>query len=386
MTRSTRPRSRFWRIVIPNLSDYKSSSSSQLLQLKYLILQRLRDRESKKGLQHYRIALEHHQNGVPHLDILLTYHASRQRRLTDWDYLLRHGDVTPYRQLNRAIIDYGTKQDGQSLSNFPEDLSSILDVEQLRRDPFAYLYARMRQDPLHFQLQQYCHTHQLFPHLRGWSSLKTKLRDAQLAAANHLLRSRPGIAPITRARIRERLTPDQLRTFDSWPGYQVIVDFLNQVAVFGCRRPFKSRQLLLVGRPDIGKTSLINALEPHYATYHMDVTNWFPRYVDGTYPLISWNQFKLRGGMSHTTLLKYLEGYPIDLQYKGGSALRRDNQLIIMTSNMTLEQHIRLKFRDDDQRSLARANLGARIHELVIPPGYDLFLLQGLVSSPVGES
>ena len=381
---SKRPRSRFWRIVIPNLVEYQHSTSLELKALKYATLQRLLAKEKKRGLQYYRIALEHHQNGVPHLDILLTYTSSKQRRLTDWDYLLRHGNVTTYRQLSRAIIEYGRKQDRQSLSNFPEDPSRILDVQQLRRDPFAYLYARMRADPLHFNLELYCHQHQLFPHIKGWSSVKTKLRDAQLAAANYSLRSRPGIAPITRDRVQACLTPEQLRVFDSWPGYSTIVGYLNQLPLWGCKRPFKSKQLLIVGAANTGKTSLINALQRYCAVYHMDVTNWFPRYTDGSYPLISWNQFKLKGGMDHTTLLKYLQGYPIDLQYKGGSALRRDNQLIIMTSNMTLHQHIDVKFRDSLQRTLARANLGARIEQLVLPQGLNLFFLPKLLTASPG--
>ena len=378
---SRRPRSRFWRVVIPNLLEYKSSSDFQLNQLKHRTLQRLLAKESSRGLQYYRIALEHHQNGVPHLDILLVYHHSKQRRLTDWDYLLKHGDVTSYRQLNKAIIQYGTKQDKHSLSNFPEDVSIILDIQQLVKDPYSYLYHQMEKDPLHFNLQDYVYRNRLSPHIKNWSSHKTKLKDMQIAAANHSLRSRPGISPITRARVQACLTPAQLRTFDGWQGYQIIVDYLNQISTYGCKRPFKSRQLLLVGRANTGKTSLINSLQHYYAIYHMDVTNWFPRYTDGTYSLISWNQFKLKGGMSHTTLLKYLEGYPIDLQYKGGSSLRRDNQLIIMTSNMTLSQHISTKFKDDLQRSLARSNLGARIHQLVLPDGLDLFLLQKLLAS-----
>ena len=373
-------KSKFWRIVIPNLLEYQNSSKLQLQNLKFDILQRLLSKESKRGLQYYRIALERHQNGVPHLDLLITYTTSKQRRLTDWDYLLRHGDVTTYRQLNKAIIQYGTKQDKQSLSNFPSDITSVLDIQQLTKDPYRYLQHRMLLDPLSFNLQDFCHRNNLFKHIKTWYSIKSKLKDAQLAAANHSLRSRPGIAPITRARVQACLTPAQLRTYDSWQGYQTIVDHLNQIAQYGCKRPFKARQLLLVGRANTGKTSLINALERYYAIYHMDVTNWFPRYTDGVYPLISWNQFKLKGGMTHTTLLKYLEGYPIDLQYKGGSSLRRDNQLIIMTSNMTLQQHIQAKFKDALQRSLARDNLRARIQQVVIPKDDDLFLLQKLIS------
>ena len=380
MVKDKRIKSKNWRIVIPNLREYENSSNEQLRLLKYIILQRLLRKEKDKGLQYYRIALEHHQNGVPHLDILLTYSLSRQRRLTSWDYLLKHGDVTAYRTLNKAIIQYGTKQDAASLSNFPSDCAKLLQLNQMLKDPYTFFESRMMQDPLNYHLQRDVFLLGVASKIRGWSSVKAKIKDMQRVAANQVLRSRPGLAPITRAHVQTRLTPAQLQVYDSWTGYQTIIDYVNQLSTYGCKRPFKSRQLLLVGRPNTGKTTLLNLLQRHYPLYHMDVSHWFPHYTDGVYPLIGWNQFKLKGGMPHTTLLKFLEGDPIDLEYKGGSSLRRDNQLIIMTSNMSLLQHIFVKFGQSSQRVLAQANLGARIQELIIPPGHDLFLLERLLT------
>lgn len=378
-------KSKFFRIVIPNLQDYKSASLLQFYQLKLQILQRLLSKEKKRGLQYYRIALERHQNGVPHLDILLTYQVSKQRRLTDWDYLLRHGNVTSYRHLNKAIIQYGTKQDKQSLSNFPEDLSDLLQVQKCKEDPFLYLYQQMKRDPFHFNVQQYVHQHNLAPVIKNWSSLKSKLKDMQIAAANLVLKSRAGLAYITRARIQACFSSDQLRIYDSWAGYQTIIDFLNQIPRYGFSRPFKSPQLLLVGTPNTGKTTLVNVLQRYYSIYHKDVSNWFPRYTDRVYPIISWDEFKLKGGMSHTTLLKFLQGSPIDLQYKGGSVLKRDNPLIIMTSNLTLDQHILSKFKNTRLQEAARVNLSARICELIIPAGYDLFILLKLIDGSINK-
>ena len=380
MVKNKRIKSKNWRIVIPNLREYVNSSNEQLLLLKYNILQRLLRKEKDKGLQYYRIALEHHQNGVPHLDILLTYSPSRQRRLTSWDYLLKHGDVTAYRTLNKAIIQYGTKQDAASLSNFPPDCAKLLQLNQMLKDPYTFFESRMMQDPLNYHLQRDVFLLGVAGKIRGWFSVKAKIKDMQRVAANQVLRSRPGLAPITRAHVQTLLTPAQLQVYDSWTGYQTIIDYVNQLSTYGCKRPFKSRQLLLVGRPNTGKTTLLNLLQRHYPLYHMDVSHWFPHYTDGVYPLIGWNQFKLKGGMPHTTLLKFLEGDPIDLEYKGGSSLRRDNQLIIMTSNMSLLQHIFVKFGHSSQRVLAQANLGARIHELIIPPERDLFLLERLLT------
>lgn len=395
----SRSKSANWRIVIPNLQDYKDASSDQLYQLKCLVLQRLKHRPQDKrshmksqfdrGLRYYHIALERHANGVPHLDILLIYDKSIERKYSDYDYLLKHGNITTYRNLNQAILDYGKKEDKDALSNLPEDkllpsgqsVNQLIQVQQLKKDPYRYLYCQMKKDPLHFNLQEYVQGNQLSPYISNWGSIKVKLKDMQIAAANLSLKSKPGFKFIDRAHIESILTPSELQTFDSWGKYQTIVNYLNQILFHGTKRPFKSKQLLLVGRPNTGKTSLILQLQKHCAVYHMDVTSWFPAYRDGVYPIIAWNQFKLKGGMAHTDLLKFLQGYPMDLQYKGGSSLRRDNQLIVMTSNMTLAQHIDLKFKDEQQRQLARDNLYARIQQVVVPPSFDLHLLYSLVKN-----
>ena len=387
-----RPRSRFWRIVIPNLIEYKNSSDQQLKNLKFLVLQRLIAKETKRGLQHYRIALQHHQNGVPHLDILLTYPTSVLRRLTEWDYLLKHGDVTTYRQLNKAIIQYGRKQDKESLSNFPDDISDILDIQQLIKDPYLYLLKKMQQDPLHFNLQDYVYHNKLSPHIKGWAAIKTKLKDMQLAAANHTLRSRPGIAPITRARIQERLTPAQLSVFDSWTGYQVIVDFFNQMTRLKGDRQQKSPNLLITGAPNTGKSALIwqrnppqghQSLLQHCSVYPMGLAHWFPKYHSGVYHCLYWNEARLTS-YSYDTILKLLDGSPLDLPSKGGQSRKVDNPLVIMTSNMTLPQMINQKFSYNlDFLQMARKNLSVRIKNVIIPEGYDLFLLQKLFFSEV---
>ena len=378
-----------WRIVIPNLNEYTTQSESHKYALKQLILQRLHHRpqdyrssiksQFQRGLKYYSISLQTHSNGVPHLDILLIYDKSITRQLKDFDYLYKHGNITTYRRLNDAILDYGKKQDPSPLSNLPSDNSELINIQQLKNDPYLYLYHKMCCDPIHFNLQQYVKFHQLSQHIKGWSSIKTKLKDMQIAAANLSLKNKPGFKLITPELISSILTPSELKLFYSWDGYSKIVSYLNQILMHGCSRPFKSKQLLLVGAPNTGKTSLVRQIQKHCAVYHMDTSNWFPKYRDGVYPLFFWDEFKLKGGMTHTDLLKFLQGSPMDLQYKGGSSLKMDNPLIIMTSNMTLQQHIALKFKQVSHRLLAFRNLGVRIQQVMVPEGYDLFLLLKLI-------
>lgn len=388
-----------WRIVIPHLSQYLNGTAQQLTALRYLILQRLRCRpqdnrssiksQFARGLRYYRIALQHHANGVPHLDILLCYDKSIQRYLTDYNYLLKQGHITTYRKLNAAIVDYGTKQDLQHLSNFPQSLKDVLEFQQFKTDPYRYLELQMLKDPLNFSLQQYVRKHDLNQYLPTWSSIKTRLKDSQVAAANLTLKSKPGFQLITRTLIQQRLTPDELKRYDSWPGYQTIVDYLNQIPLEGFKRQQKTKNLLLSGLPDCGKSALVWQRNPlsgrasllqYCSVYPMGMSQWFPKYQSDVYHCIYWNQAKLTS-YSYDTILKLLDGSPLDLPNKGAISRKVDNPLIVMTSNLTLEQMIQQKFgHSKSYVQMARANLKARVQQVRVPKGYNLFLLQKLLT------
>lgn len=408
-------RSKYWRVVIPNIQQYKDASEDQLLQLKQLILQRLHRRPQDKrssiksqfqrGLRYYSIAIQKHVNGTPHLDILLIYDQSVQRRVLDFDYLYKHGDITTYRNLNFAILDYNKKQDKSPLSNIPEEtkkvqilqsdgsisthkVNSLLQIQQLKKDPYRYLELQMLKDPLHFNVQQYVRKNDLAQYISGWSSIKTKLKDMQTAAANIQLKEKPGFRYINRALIESQLSPQELVTFDSWSGYQTIVNYLNQIVTHGGLRKMKTLNLLISGPASIGKTSLFhnpnhevhqNPVQDFCAVYPMGMSTWFPAYRSGVYKLILWNEAKLTS-YSYDTILKLLEGSYLDLPIKGGVSPKRDNPLIVMLSNMTLEQMIKQKFHySKDYIQMARMNLAVRVQQVVVPTGYNLFLLQKLL-------
>lgn len=401
-----RVKSANWRIVIPNLIQYKDSSPSELHQLKCLILQRLKHRPQHKtssiksqfdrGLRYYHIALEHHVNDVPHLDILLIYNKSIQRQLVDYDYLLKHGNITTYRKLNAAILDYGKKQDKEALSNLPDDkflpsgqsVSSIIQLQQLKKDPYRYLELQMLEDPLHFNLQQYVRKNDLAKDISNWSSIKTKLKDMQAAAANLQLKQKKGFKYINRALIEANLNSEELKVYDSWYGYQTIVNYLNQIVTEGGYRQMKTLNLLITGAPSVGKTSLFHnpnhkpdrsCVQDFTAVYPMGMSTWFPSYRSWVYKLILWNEAKLTS-YSYDTILKLLEGSYLDLPQKGSVCPKRDNPLIIMTSNLTLQQMIIQKFNySQDYRAMARKNLAVRVQNVVVPAGYNLFLLQKLL-------
>ena len=378
-----------------------------LEQLKHHVLDYLHQHQSPRGLSHWAVAWQIHPlTHLPHLDILLHYQKNVKKCSTSFDKMLKCLNIiqqkpndptftsgvyiTPYssRKFCKAIAQYGFKEDPAVLSNLPQDLQPLVNAHKLKSDPYRFLQLQMLKDPLHFNLQQYVRRNDLNQHLPSWSSLKSRLRDSQLAAANLQLKERPGFATITNELIKQKLTPLQLQTFYSWSGYQTIVDYLNQVPKYSFRRPLKTKHLLITGAPNCGKTSLVyltyprqnqNPISNYCSIYPMGIANWFPRYRSEVYQLIFWNEAKLTS-YSYDTILKLLDGSPLELPTKGGSAKKIDNPLVVMTSNMTLKQLIKQKFGyNKDYQQMARDNLAVRVKNVIVPAGYDLFLLQKLL-------
>ena len=382
----------------------------QLDQLKQRVLQLLIQKQSKRKakLVNWSVAWQTHAaSGLPHLDILIVYQKNFQSAYTVYDYLIANlniqqrdvGDkvgvghvwIAPYssKKLNKAILQYGQKEDPTAITNLTlqtkEDLTRL---HKLKADPYRYLQLQMLKDPLQFNLDQYVRIHDLFQYVLNWSSIKNKLKDSQTAAANLTFKNKPGFRYITRALIQSRLSPQQLLTYDSWSGYQTIIDYLNQIPTDGNKRQMKTKNLLITGPVSIGKTSLFHnpnhkpdkvCIQDFCAVYHMGMATWFPQYRSGVYHMILWNQAKLTS-YSYDIILKFLEGSYVDLPIKGGVAIKRDNPLIVMTSNMTLQQMIQQKFNNSpDYQLKARQNLPMRVQNIVVPKKYDLFLLQKLL-------
>lgn len=396
--------------VLPKGTKRELNVSPELDQLKQQVLDRLLQKQSRRTVKpiNWAIAWQTHPaSGLPHLDILLVFQKNITPVFTAFDYLIKdlkiqqrdagdqvgtgHVWVTPYSstKLNKAILEYSFKQDPTVITNLTlQKQQQLIRVNLLKADSYAFLYDQMKKDPLHFNVQQYVQKHQLSKHITNWSSIKTKLKDMQVAAANLTLKTKPGFKFIDRALIQSRLSPQQLLTYDSWSGYQTIVNYLNQVPALGGLRQMKTKNLLIVGPANIGKTSLFHnpnhksdkaCVQDFTAVYPMGMSTWFPHYRSGVYKLILWNQAKLTS-YSYDLLLKVLEGSYVDLPIKGSVAPKRDNPLIVMTSNMTLQQLIQQKFNySEDYRQLARKNLAVRIQNVVVPRGYDLFLLQKLL-------
>ena len=391
MSRAKVIKSANFRLVIPNLQHH--TDPDELLKLKGDTLNLILQRESKKNLRYYSIAAQTHPTtGIPHLDILLLYQQSVQLSLNRFDYLIKHGHLTRYKKLNEAILAYGKKQDPSPLSNLPSNLSVVLSQKRIRSDPYQVLEEAMLLDPFHFDPISWLNSNNLTKDISktSWRSAISLVKQVQQDTCNKLLRAKKGFKLITRQLIQTSLTPSQLATYDSWPGYQIIVDHLNQIPTYGSYRPSGTPNLMIVSAtPGIGKTSLFQDNNPlHHSQpisalssiYIMGMKHWFPKYKSGTYQLILWNQSKLTS-YPYDTILKLLQGFPIDLPYHGGATKKDDNPLVVMTSNLSLERHVHIKFSNLHDRQLALASLRRRITEVIVLPDLELFLLQKLIFS-----
>ena len=346
--------------------------SPKLDTLKNTILQLLMKHQRHRGLTNYTIAWQTHQStGTAHLDILLKYDHPVKKTLSTFKYLLPdcpqdlhhfseiQGNkpqvfITPYSMtnLNQAILQYGIKEDPAPLNNFTHDQSErYLVLAAIKKDPFDYFQKIMLKDPHNFNLSCYVRQHNLGKVVPGWSAIKAKLRDMQSAECALLERRKPGLRLIDRPLIQSRLSPAELQTFDKYPCFQIIVNHLNQIPKYGPQRPHKTLNLFIHGPRGIGKTSFINQGPVNLADFvpHYDINlqnKYLNSYYNKIYGFISWNEFKYTD-FSPTWVLKLLQGLPLQIPIRYASNIKRDNPLIIATSNFSLEYHIRRRFKGE---------------------------------------
>ena len=340
---------------------------------------------AKKGIKYYSIAIESHANGNPHLDMLIILEKRTNLFLNQLDFLCdKHGNLTRYRNLNQAILQYGSKED-IPLSNIP-NVNYLLNEQKIKEDPVSYLIKKVDQNPFGFDFLEYCLDNKHFTTIQRWSYVKNKIKDYQEAICNKILKSKPGTRKITKEIIQQELTPLEQKEYHSWDGYKIITKYLNEIKKHGWERPFTSKQLYISGKSRIGKSYLIRTLSQYTSTYPVGTQNWFPKFQNFTYKLMIWDQCDIRM-MSKEQMLQLFDGDPFNLPYKGGSILKRDNQLWLMCSNKTLEQqfiHAGYNILKDpftkeylDQQVTALKN---RIEQIIVPEDYNLEIIRKLVT------
>ena len=361
--------------TLANYLVHNNPNDLKLRPLKYLICQQLYD------------------SGLPHFHAILIYEKRKQITSQDYyNYLGVHPNIQTMRNM-KAALDYMYKQDPTPFTNM-----EILQERRVARAKntsslYQLLQQQMIKDPFNFDVFNYCLQHNLTKQIykANYTKAVSLLRNVRAAYCNKLLFEKNGFKPITRALIQQLLSPSDLKSYDSWPGYQTIVDFLNILNTQRGRRQQKSMNLLISGPPSTGKSALFWQRNPlpgrssvvaHLPLYPMGMKDWFPDYKSDVYAGIYWNQAKLTS-YAYDVVLQLLDGSPVMLPAKGGGHKKVDNPTVIMTSNMTLQQMIYQKFYyNKSYLRMAQQNLAVRVHNVIIPPGYTLFLLQKLLVAP----
>ena len=337
-------------------------------------------RERRRGLSDWLVAWQTAPgSGLAHLDILLVYSRPVMNRLDWYDYLGRHGDLTRYRTVNAAILDYGRKEDPAPLGDL--DATSVITAASVRRDLYSMMRDAMLDDPFEFNPQAWLASAKIDEEAMRVNVFKCirMVRAQQVVECNRRLRESPSFPAITRELIESRLSAAELALFDSWPGYAAIVGHLNQIPRWGCRRPPKTPNLYLWGPSNTGKTTLLRAIRAAAPTYPFGVNRWWPRFETGAYRCITWNEFRL-SVMHYTNLLQLLEGEPMDLEYKGGSSLKTCNPLVVMTSNLSPAMHLGAKFSwNSAMHEAALSNFAARVTAIRVGESTPLFILVKLI-------
>ena len=340
-----------------------------------LILRRLKANQPQWQYLRWALVLETHTKDADkgtHLHLYVGFPRRCRVKLDRFDYLGKHGKLQTVRSYS-SVLKYMTKE-ARPRANFDyvedimqKDFPRAVDILLGQGWTMREIYKQYRNTVANKNWQGYLR----FSHYLHES--------AKIQAEIDKL----GIRMITPELIKARLSDQQYAEYHSKDIYSRIVDLINDTVRYGCNRPHKAKALLLVGQPNTGKTTLGRALQRRMATFTFPDDGWWQGYQSDVFKVIIWNELNLRR-FPYPTLLKFLQGLRMDLPIKGSHVTRSDNPLILLTSNLTLEQHICKRFSSQQDRAYSRANLAVRIHQVNIGCN-PIFFLEKLLVSPTQD-
>ena len=279
-----------------------------------------------------------------HLHLYVGFPKTCRVKLDRFDYLGKHGKLERVRNY-AFVLKYMTKEN-RPKANFDY-------IEDIMRKDFPRAVQILLSQGLH--IRQIYRTYSSIVASKNWSGYLRYLAFQKDSEKFRNQLEKPGIRMITPELVKARLSENELLEYQSNTIYERIVNLINDTVRYGSNRPHKAKALFLTGAPSTGKTSLGLALQSKMGTFTFPDDGWWQGYQSDVFKLIVWNEFELRR-LAYPTLLKFLQGLRMDLPIKGSHVTRSDNPLILLTSNLTLEELICKRFSSQQDRAKSRAN------------------------------
>ena len=306
----------------------------------------------------FAVVLETHtadSNKGKHIHVFVEFTKKRGIGLKFFDFLGKHGNLQIVRSIE-AVLQYMNKEN-VCKANF--DVNRLL---LSKRETFANTISVLMING--WSETELINEYRSILASRPWSAAFAFGKKA--IAANKALKSRPIIRmrQITREIIESRLSPEELKVFDSDHQFAVFVDYVNRILRYGNQQLHKQCCLSIVGRPSIGKSTVVNELKKFFTTYIFPLDGWHTQYDNGIYEIILWNEWDIKL-LSRSDLLLFTEGEIVDLKVKYTKAVKKDRPMIIFTSNDTYQNQARKRYGyDRDWCASITSALDVRFKEL----------------------
>lgn len=101
-------------------------------------------------------------------------------------------------------------------------------------------------------------------------------------------------------------------------------------------RPRKTKQLMIIGPTNTGKSTLVDHLSKYFSIYYMPREDFYDEYYDNRYNLCVFDEFAACKSIQWLNM--WLEGTNMNLRKKGSQYLKMNNIPTIILSNLTLEE------------------------------------------------
>ena len=300
-------------LTFPQCSEKKEVAAERL------------EQKWKDEMKGYIVCEEQHKDGTPHLHVYLSFHARKNFKNPDcFDFIGgKHGN---YKVANspRGSIAYVTKA-----GNY---LAKGVDVESTKKSKTGDKIASM--------LEQ------------GKSLVEVKDEEKGYFLINK--RKIEEYAAFIQCEISKKSKLDWVP-----PSLEGLTDANKQIAEWICSnirqtRAFKAPQLFITGKPNLGKTSLVEWLKKFLSVYLMPTTEEFYDHYSDDYDLVVLDEFK--GQKTIQFLNEFLQGSSMPIRKKGSQGLKNKNLPVIILSNYTLEECYR-KANEDGRLDSLRARL-----------------------------